>query len=1130
MPNGASVDQLYIDIQAKATKANDSIDKLVEKLDKLSGSIGKLNGSSLTGLANGVQKLGTAMQTMNQVKTADFTRLAKNLQKLGNINVTALNSAASSLSHLTRAFNNLGMISQNAQQVGEMAKNLSKLGSKSVQQAITNIPSLAIEMKNLMTTLSKSPQVSQNIIQMTNALANLASQGNKIKSASNTLNGGFNRTNSAMTKTAKTTLTLAGVFGKFYASYFWLIRGIKSLWKSIESSMDYMETLNYFEASFGQVAESAVSQWEEAGYDSAQAYYNSFSTKAKQLMQKMTGFSVTGSGMLQSGTGKSLGIDPNTLMQYQAMFGQMSNSIGITAETSLKLSNALTMIGADLASVKNMDFNKVWTDMASGLAGMSRTLDKYGVNIRNVNLQQKLNELGIQANIQALNQNDKALLRTIILLDSTRYAWGDLAETIDNPANQLRMLQNNFSNLSRTIGNIFLPIVAKVLPYVNALVVALQKLAEYIVSLLGFEGFEWGGSSGGNSDVMSDLYDSIEETGGALDNATGKAKKLKKQLQGFDELNVINTQDDSGGSSGGVGGGINTGLLEGALDKILEEYQKAWDEAYTNMENRVQVFANKISKVLEPVKKLFTDIAIGDWFAVGEDTSNIVSGIFNFFANAIDSVDWNTLGHNIGLYLAGINWTAILSSIGNLIWQALKATIELWSSSFSAAPIETGIISAIALLKWTSLGAIVSRGITKAIATKLGIEIAKDAGIGTVLRAGLLKKIVEALSIIGTNIGLFIEGIFSGFSFLEALKYAFPKIGELATMTGNWVKTVAVPTLASVGGKLASAISGPWGIAIAAAFAGILLIVTNWDAVYEFAGKAWKKVVEIFEQAGEWFDTNVITPIISLFEGLFDRVGQFFEGLWIITQAVWIVASSWFDQNVVQPIVSSFAPIVKSISDFFSIALNNIKSVWSSVSTWFNNTIINPVKNAFKSACDTIGGFFSNLWAGIKKGVVNAMNAAIGGIEKGINFIVNGINKIIGGFNKIVSWAAKVAEVNWGGVSLVPKVNLSRISGYELGGFPESASLFWAGENGVPELLGTINGKTAVAGGAEITGIREAIYSTAAQEVEIMREQNRLLRGILEKEFGITGKDIFDTTRRYADEYMRKTGNPAFAY
>ncbi len=425
----ADIDSLSIKISAEANSASTSLDKLVGKLNTLSSSLSRINGSGLTGLANGVNRLATSMQSIKSVGTADFTRLAKNIQKLGSINVASLNSAASSMSHLTRAFNQLGGVSSNAQQVGILASNLSKLGYKSINNAVTNLPALTSGLNNLMTTLSRAPQVSNNVIQMTNALANLASQGGRVGTASRTLVNGLNNSTNAMNRASKSSMSLAAAFGKFYASWFLVIRGVKKFWKSIESSMDYIEVLNYFDAAFDQVAQKAdLSSFQELGYASAEEYARSFSERAKELTAQMTGFAVTEKGTLEATGMPSLGLDPSQLMQYQAMFGQMASSMGVASETSLKLSRALTEIGADLASVKNMDFDKVWTDMASGLAGMSRTLDKYGVNIRNVNLQQKLTELGINANITALNQNDKALLRTIILLDSTRYAWGDLAD------------------------------------------------------------------------------------------------------------------------------------------------------------------------------------------------------------------------------------------------------------------------------------------------------------------------------------------------------------------------------------------------------------------------------------------------------------------------------------------------------------------------------------------------------------------------------------------------------------------------------------------------------------------------------------------------------------------------------
>ena len=99
---------------------------------------------------------------------------------------------------------------------------------------------------------------------------------------------------------------------------------------------------------------------------------------------------------------------------------------------------------------------------------------------------------------------------------------------------------------------------------------------------------------------------------------------------------------------------------------------------------------------------------------------------------------------------------------------------------------------------------------------------------------------------------------------------------------------------------------------------------------------------------------------------------------------------------------------------------------------------------------------------------------------------------------------------------------------YAQGGFPEIASLFWAGENGVPELLGTVGGKTAVAGGSEITGIRDAILQTASEEIGVLRQQNTLLQGILEKEFGISNDSLFRSVRNSANDFRMRTGRAAF--
>lgn len=670
------IDELLIEINAKADNADDAIDKFAENLERLIRSLSSVNTGKLKDIGSGIEDVGNAVKTVKTIDSRSFDNIADKINKLGAINTSQFATVSANLSKMASGLNDISNVSANVTAIGEVAKNIAKLGNKSVENAVTNIPQIATALDGLMQTLSESPKVSKNVIDMTNALANLSSQGSKVGSASRSITKGLNQTSTAAGKAKKSFKGLASMFGRFYANCWLLIRGVKSLGKSVEKSMDYLETLNYFDAAFGQVAENAdLSDFKELGYESAEEYYNSFSERAKQLTAKMTGFAINSDGSLSSTGVASLGIDPERLMNSQAMFGQMASSMGVASETALELSNALTMIGADLASVRNMEFEEVWNDMASGLAGMSRTLDKYGVNIRNVNLQQTLTDLGIQANITNLNQQDKALLRTIILLDSTKYAWGDLADTIELPANQLRLLQSNFQNLTRAIGNLFLPVVKTVLPYINGLVVALQRLVTWVGSLMGLDLGKITSSIGGSNENVSDLLDSANEASDALGSAADNAEKLKSATLGIDELNINSPNEDSDTSGTGSTSGIGS-LLNDAFYNAVDEYKVAWNEAFDKMQERAQNFADNIEKMFLPVKQIISDFAVGDFFQAGQDVSSLVVSITDFFARAIDSVDWSGIAAKIVDFLAGMNWFELFKSVGKLMWEALKGAFE----------------------------------------------------------------------------------------------------------------------------------------------------------------------------------------------------------------------------------------------------------------------------------------------------------------------------------------------------------------------------------------------------------------------------------------------------------------------
>lgn len=652
---------------------------------------------------------------------------------------TGLASGMKGLNELT----NINIDSSKVDNLNSLVSSFNKLGGKTATKAINNIPQLANALQQLISKVNSLPAVDRNVVDLTGNLAQLAAQGRKVGTATKAMNSSLQATGKTATPVIHSTKNqfkgLASYIGKFYASYFMVIRGINKLWSSIESAMDYVEVYNYFDSAFGQVAERAVDNWEEAGYSSAEAYYKSFTERASQLTEQMTGYTINSDGSLTASMNESLGLNVTQLMNYQSVFAQMSSSMGTSSENALRLSRLLTELGADLASVKNLDFNEVWENMASGIVGMSRAVDKYGINIRNAALQEELANLGISTNITKLAQDEKALLRMIVMLRSTEYAWGDLSSTITQPANQLRLLQASFANFTRTLGNLFLPIVAKVIPYLNALTIAVTRVIQSIIDLLGFTGFNWG--SGGSSLVdMSDYMDDIYDT---TTDATEAAEEYQNTVMGFDEINKLSAPSSSSSSSAG---GLSVGDLEklqAAFDAIADEYQKKWDEAFSGMENRAQQMADNIEKYLEPVKKLIADLYKGDFYAAGQDVSNIAVGIFKTFDDAIRRVDWFQIGRNIGDFLAGLDWTAIIKEALKLKFDIWKAIIEVWTGSFREAPLETSLLTLFALVNFTPIGTLIGKKILTALGTELTAS-GSASFIGSAIKALFTKALAGA--------------------------------------------------------------------------------------------------------------------------------------------------------------------------------------------------------------------------------------------------------------------------------------------------------------------------------------------------------------------------------------------------
>lgn len=737
-----SVDTLYLEINAKAVKANDAIDRLVGKLNGLTTSLGKLNTSNLNGLANGVQKLGNAMQVMNTVKTADFTRLARNLSSMGNINTQGLNNTASSLSQITRAMNNIGAVSHNAVQLSEMAKNLSKFGGANVQRATVNIPLLANELRKLMMTLSSAPNVSRNIIDMTNALANLSTQGSKVGSASRSIQRSLNGTATSTAKASKNFNGLASAIGKFYASYFMVIRGIKGLWSSINTTADYVEAFNYYTVSFGKIASKWDENWENYGSENARNYSNSFVTTMNDTFKKLSGVSYDPQTGLLSETGlKNLGLNLQEVTQFAAQLGSMMDAVGHSGETTLATTNAFVRLAGDISSLYNIDYSEAAGKLRSVLQGQSRAGYGFGWDTTMASLQATADELNLSKAVSEMSQMEKQQLRILTILNQSRVAYGDQSNTINTLANQLRLLKNNIKEASMVLGQLFVPILSKIIPVINGTTIAIKRLMSNLASIFGIKIEDTGQ---GFTDMKNDA-ENLEDT---YDDLAESIKEAKSQLLGFDEVNKL--QDTSATATVDAEmGGIDL------TDEILEAtsyYEKIWQEAFARMEVNSNKWADAIEKALSGIGDVFEDFTLGEYFKAGEDVSQLVIDLNNFIAKAIKNVDWRGIGNNVGLFLKGIKWTEIIMSLSDVIYSAFDGLWESWIESMKESPIETALLTAIALTridvirdklasKLSTVGGTASSPIsikTYLAITVVGIQASKKLGemIGEAITAG----------------------------------------------------------------------------------------------------------------------------------------------------------------------------------------------------------------------------------------------------------------------------------------------------------------------------------------------------------------------------------------------------------
>lgn len=330
-----------------------------------------------------------------------------------------------------------------------------------------------------------------------------------------------------------------------FSTYLYGLKKVTSTFTNlIDKSSDYLENINLYQVAFN------------GAYQEADKFVNTIT--------------------------EMYGLDESWATKTVGIFRQLANAMGLATDTGETLSKLMTQMSIDVSSLYNVDIGRASTVLQSALAGQTRPIRSVaGADITMNTLQGTLNELGIDRAISDLSFAEKRLIIVVSLVKQLNQSIGDFGRTIESPANQLRVMNEQWERLSRAVGNVFLPIVSKVLPYLNAILMVLTEIISSIATLLGFKLDDY--------DYFGGIDDSVIDLEEGLNGANESAKKLKQSLRGFDKLNNITTPS---ATSTSVGAGGISGDILGAFDDAYAEYMSKLD--------KIQMKATKIrDKIME---------------------------------------------------------------------------------------------------------------------------------------------------------------------------------------------------------------------------------------------------------------------------------------------------------------------------------------------------------------------------------------------------------------------------------------------------------------------------------------------------------------------------------------------------
>ncbi len=1103
MADNVEIQGLEFQIVNDSTQAVTGLQNLINTLNRLkTATNGGATGLSKT--AQGIRELSNSLKGLNSGDASQkITRLTNALTALSQVgNVKISSSIANQLTAINTAL--AGLKWTDGDKLTSLANGLrplSELGKPNMTTFINQLSKLPKVIEDL-----EAADIDKFTQQMTALAAAMKPFADEMQKVSNGFSAFPSKIQKLITSTEKYNASArkaTSTTGKFTS-------GLKALnvaavaitfrkighfiAQAVTESNKYQEDLNLFTVALGQYAAEA----------------QNYAEKVSDVM----------------------GIDPAQWLRNQGVFNTLLTGFGDTAERAQLMSQNLTQLGYDISSFFNISIEDAMQKLQSGISGELEPLRRLGYDLSQARLEQTALNLGIKESVANMTQAEKAELRYYAIMTQVTTAQGDMARTLEAPANQLRILQAQLTQAARAIGNIFIPALNAILPYAIAVVQVIREIANALANLAGFKLTEVD-YSGVNSAAVG--AGSLADN---LDDAAGAAKKLKQYTAGFDELNVFapNTGSGSGAGAGGAGG----------FDFDLPTYDFLGDAVQTRI--------GEIKKMIEDTLAEITTIVSGFMLAVGAilvvTGVNIPLGVGLMAAGAVG------LAATVGL-----NWTAMSSELAStlaLITGVVGGFLLALGAimAFSGANLPLGIalmalggasLVSAAVINWhnsdqhltdalTTLtgvlaGASLAVGAMLAftgVATGLGIALMAVGAVTLVSAAALnWNSIPDALASPLSRVGLLVSGAtlalgailaFSGCMPLGIALMAIGATSLVSVMALNWnglsdeiqnviaiITTVVSVAFLAIGAALAfSGANIPLGLALLAAGAVTMgtAIMPNWN---DLSDNVQQKI-------------SMITTVVG---GALLAVGA-------------ILALSGVALPLGLGLMAAGALSLGAVATLnWDFVVNSIKKVVSVITGILSGALI------------VLGVLLCLSGAGVGLGLAVlaaglSLSYAAWTLDDNpiTRFVRQMANSIIGLVNGVIDAINDMFHIQFNGLSvmgitLIPAfdirlVDIPHIPFFEDGGFPNEGQLFIAREAGA-EMVGAMGRRTAVANNDQIVEGISAGVSIANDGV--IAAIYALLNVVEEKDMSVVigDNEIGHSYDRYKEKRGRQVSTGVFA-